>query len=292
MKLDSKLRDKLRYLYWYINKLARLELELTLQGYNLDESKFVHIHLSRSVTSQLIFFIINEEISSNIKREGIESLFKQIGIGEDEENINSLFTEHSSCEEYTRDLFTNKFNLILQNNFYDFQSSMWSSFELNISNLFNEYSDNYDTNLINSYYNKVMKFINNEIANDIELSTIQKDKLNEILISKKSTFLKKFPKFISSDDKLNYIYKIIKSTYTRDINNDKKILHFIRSLRNTIHNNGIHNGRDIEINVQGHIYKLRNGNIGSFDSDTNIVKLYFELLEIYSHIILALPRTF
>lgn len=291
MKLESNLRDKLRYLYWYVNKLARLELELTLQGCNLDESKFVHIHLSRSITSQLIFFIINEEISNNISRDGLESLFKQIGVGEDKENINSLFIENSSCEEYTRDLFVNQFNLILQNNFYDYQLSMWSSFELNISNLFNEYSDNYETLLEDSYYKKIMKFMIDKIVNDIELSTIQKDKLNEILVSKKNTFLKEFPKFISSDDKLNYIFKIIKSTYTRNINDDKRILHFIRSLRNTIHNNGIHNGKDIEVNVQSHIYKLKNGKIGLFDSDTNIVKLNFELLEIYSHIILALPRT-
>jgi hypothetical protein len=78
-------------------------------------------------------------------------------------------------------------------------------------------------------------------------------------------------------------------TYSRDKYHDKKTLHFIRALRNTTHNNGVHIGNSIEINISNNIYKLSENEIGSFGSDINIIKLYFELLEIYTAIITALP---
>ena len=289
MKLDLNIRNKLKYLYWYIYKLDILDAELVHKGYNLSENKFIHIHLSRSVTSQLIYFLINEEISNNYSREGIQELFEQIGIGDDPENINHLFIANSHCEKYTRDLFVNNFNSISQSNFFDFQFSMWSSFELTISHIFDGYINNSKVELDNSHYQRLKKFLDDSVMNNIQLTTEQQKIINDNISNGKKKFLKKFPKYITSDDKLNYIFKLIHVTYDRDINNDKKILHFIRALRNTTHNNGLHTGNNIEINIQNYIYKLNKNKIGSFGSDINIIKLYFELLEIYKAIIIALP---
>lgn len=287
IKLDANLRDKLRYLYLYIDKLNRVEHYF--QSCNLDKSILSHIYQSRATTSQLIFFILNEEISHNNHRKGLETLFVQLGIGNDSEDINHLFKQNSHLAFYTKDLFRNQFNPILVNYFFDYVISMWTSFEFNISNIYEKYKLD-DENVLNeSQFNKFRKFFNSSILNEIELSEEDKTKIKDIVTSKSNEFLKKFPKYISSDDKINFIFKLIQHRYTRDINKDKETIHFLRTLRNTHHNNGIHLANDLEVEIKGEKFIIKKGTSGNFDDDINFVKFYIELLEIYVHIISALP---
>lgn len=291
IKLDDNLRDKIRYLYLYIDKLIRVEHHFQSLNYNLDDKIFTHIHLSRSITSQLIHLILNEEIANNNHhRDILVDLLDQLGVGKDKENINSLFIQNPYFEQYTTDLFVNKFNMVLQNSFFDYVVSMWSSFELSISHIYKKYELENTEKLNESHFNDFTKFIKNKILNEIDLNDSDKDKIKELINTKKSEFLKVFPKSVSSDDQINCIFNIIKQTYCRDIKSDKHIIHFLRSLRNTVHNNGIHLKADIEnVVIQGESFSLKQGEIGKFDDDINFVKFYIELLEIYIHIISALP---
>lgn len=289
IKLDDNLRDKLRYLYLYIHKLNRVEHHFISFGYNLDNDIFSHIHLSRATTSQLIHLILNEEVANFNHHANILELFDQLGVGEDKENINSLFINNPFLDEYTKDLFVDKFNMVLQNSFVDYLYSMWSSFELFISHIYKKYE--YESNMIlqESHLKNLTKFIKNKILSETDLNDSDKTKIIEIVQTKKSEFLKVFPKYVSSEDQINFIFNKIKSSYTRHVEEDKKTIRFIRSLRNTMHNNGIHHKNDLEVVIKGEKFEIKKGNAGYFENDINFVKFYIELLEIYTHIIFALP---
>lgn len=292
MVFDKILRDKVRYLFWYLEKLRRLEFELSLQNSDLDAHRFDFIHLSRTVTTQLIYLIINEEISNAIDRTPLPELYNQLWIGDDNEGINYIFRGNSYYNRYVEDIFVNRFNDNLQAFFFDYQFSMWSAFELSISNIFSEFSDEFYIDYLNqSHFNKLCKLLNKKIIEKLKLDVRQNEILNELVPEVKGDFLKLFPRFISSDDKINYLFKsVINKTYTRDVKKDKMTLHFIRSLRNTAHNNGIHFGNDIEVFIKEEKYELVKGEHGSFGSDLNTIKIYFELLEIYSCILISLPK--
>lgn len=290
MKFDTLLRDKVRYLLWYVDKLKRLELELILQGVDIDSEKYHFIQLGRTTTNQLIYLIINEEISNNTERKSLPALYDQLWIGEDIEGINRTFTGSDEYFQYVSDLFFNQFNGLLQGFFYDYSISMWSAFELSISTIFCEYSNGYEDKLKSSHLEKFKKFVINQIIPGASLTEIQFQKLHDSIARNKEKFLKRFPRYITSDDKINYLFKhVVKNTYTRDITKDKEIINFIRASRNTQHNNGIHTKKSIAVEFQGYKYELKQGEIGCYGSDINIIKKYHELLDIYTHLLFALP---
>ncbi len=289
IKLDANLRDKLRYLYLYISKLNRVEQHFISFGYDLKNDILSHIHLSRAITSQLIHLILNEEIANFNHHANIFELFDQLGAGEDKEDINSIFINNPYLDEYTKDLFVDGFNMVLQNSFVDYLISMWSSFELSISHIYKKYELESTTILHESHLKNLTKFIKNKILSEIDLNDSDKTKITELIYTKKSEFLKVFPKYVSSEDQINFIFKQIESRYPRNVEEDKKTIRFIRSLRNTMHNNGIHLAKDSEVVIKGEKFEIKKNTEAHLQNHINFVKLYIELLEIYTYIISALP---
>lgn len=280
---DKLLKDKVRYLFLYIYKLDEFERSIDKYIKKNGDSFYMYLFLSRSATDQLVYLLINEEISNSIERKPLFTLYDQLWEEDDKDGINILFRKNQLYDLHLKEIFVSKFNAILQNFFFDYQFSMWSAFELSISNIFNILSENHEEKLKKSHHNKFKKLLKNKIFKENKLSDSQTNLLDKSI----DYFIKVFPKHISSDDKINYIFKEIKVHYSRDINNDKSILHFIRALRNTAHNAGIHNGNNISIIIDGFKYNLEKNKAGDFSSDINIIKLYFELLEIYISLILA-----
>lgn len=289
-KLDDNLRDKLRSLYFYIDRIARVTYEFESQQYNLHHGKFTFLGKTPITTSLLILLILNEEKSNCEHRNGIDKLFEQLGIGEDNEKINNMFTFNSISYDFTADMFNNQFPYILNRAYNDYIISMWTSFEVSINYIYERYELENTEMLQKSHFKKFNKFIENIVLNEVDLDDSNKDKIREMINIKSSKYLKEFPKYITSDDKINYIFKLIKSKYSRNINEDKKIIHFLRSLRNTMHNNGIHLANDLEVVIKGEIFEIKKGTAGYFENDMNFVKFYIELLDIYTAIIFALPH--
>ncbi len=283
---DDKLKDKVRYLYFYLYKLDNFEKSIDNYIIEHGDDFYFYLFLSRSTTSQLIYLIINEEISNSIERKPLFDLYDQLWKDDDNEGINVLFRGNLLYEHHLKDLFINQFNGMLQNSFFDYQVSMWSAFEASISNIFYRLYKKHEEDLEESHYKKLVKLLNNKIFKEHKLTENQ---LN-ILAANKNKFLKEFPRYVSSDDQINCIFKDLETYYDRDVKNDKKILHFIRSLRNTAHNNGTHKKSNISISINGYEYCLETNQFGNFSSDINIVKLYFELLNIYISLILALHQ--
>jgi hypothetical protein len=163
---------------------------------------------------------------------------------------------------------------------------MWSAFEASISNIFHHLCEKYEEELKESYYRKLIKLINNKLLTEHKLT---EDQLNE-LNTNKDNFSKEFPRYVSSDDQINCIFRVLEANYDRNVKSDKETLHFIRSLRNTAHNNGTHKKSSISISIDEYEYHLKTDQVGNFSSDINIVKLYFELLNIYTSLISALHQ--
>lgn len=99
--------------------------------------------------------------------------------------------------------------------------------------------------------------------------------------------------FFSLPDKLECIYKVIndnKGSYKRDWKNDKKLIDFLAARRNTVHNQGIHKGKDKEIEINNKRFLLCEGKPYHSDSWINDLLLLEELIHIYTYLLEAFPK--
>lgn len=279
-KFDEKLKSKAQNLLFVLNELNSAELRFNLNGISKFCSVYSFYDICRINVYQKLHYLIAEEFMDNHQRYGIEGLIREIYDGNDE-----LF-----CKEFDSIIYflTYNFNEIDQGNMTDYIISIWSGFECSINIIYDKYFSNcvseYSLRNINTIKKLLLKIIENEFN--------AKFNVDERISANIDYINKKLPYYITSDDKLNSILKKIKQHYTRDIKKDKQIIQLFRSVRNSMHNNGIHKGSDISVEIMGEIFKLKKDHICYLNSDSSSIKITSELINIFSEIIISLSKTF
>ena len=275
-KFDDKLKKKARNLLLVLNELDRSELRLNLINMPKHLTVFSFYEICRVNVYQKLHYLIAEEFMDNHIRNGIGGLIREIYDGDDE----------SFCKEVESIIYfmTYNFNEIDQGNMTDYSISVWSGFECSINIIYEKYLSSYNSKYNSRNIKKLEKLIKKLIGNESNL----KVDINEMIDKNIDYINKEIPYYMTSDDKLNAIYEQIKSYYNRDIKRDKKIIQLFRSVRNSIHNNGIHKGSDISVVIMDEEFNLKKNHICHLNSDSSSIKITIELINIFSEIIQSL----
>lgn len=259
--------------------------------FNTNKNKFNFIYyksfysLFRDICSVPLYFLINEEISNAHGRDLFPDLLHEI-INEgyytakrkhlsNNENIDSQHT----YEELSY-LLINNFNELFGSQMLDFKISSYSAFENWMSRLYDSLCPNHHKEIESKRKSEIRNIITNYITTPSEPEL---DKTTADLLKMKGGF-------ISFPDRVNEIYKKIdKSLYKRTINTDKEIILFIGKMRNTVHSNGIHNGKDASININNRTHTLEKGKPYKSASWVDSLNLTRELILIYTEILKSIP---
>lgn len=259
--------------------------------FNINKNKlgFIYYHsfysLFRDICSTPLYFLINEEVSNAHGRDYFPVLLNEIineghyTVKKKHHSYNQNIDLQHTYEELSH-LLINNYNELFGSQMLDFQISSYSAFENWITKLYNSLCPDHKTEIIEKRKAAIKNLLKtyNSNPSDIEL-----DKTVTNLFEIKGDF-------ISFPDRVNEIYKKIDhSLYKRTINKDKDIILFIGKIRNTVHNSGIHNGKNSSINVNGHTHNLEKGKPYKSPSWIETLKLTKELILIYTELLKSIP---
>lgn len=251
-------------------------------------------YLSESVLCQLLYSLTKDELSQSENNLYLDHLVFNIVLDEYTNNNQLKYTDYLSFEDSEFDkryeqirkiissLYCEHFNEIISGIFFDFYVSYWSLFESCINFIVSPYNKKIQISANDSETKKVRIFLNKLCSED---SSINTDSLLKCFDNNKELFLKKFAKYVSFNDKINYLFKHVLIDYSRDKKNDRKIIEFCAAKRNTIHNNGLHLKRDQNICIKGKTFSLNNNDYSKVDSYSELFIIAEELFDIYDAIV-------
>ena len=232
----------------------------------------------QSTFSKFLYYLTKEEMAQSNENKLLIPLSIAMFQKESDSEIKS-----ACLSRYIGSLSSNHFNELFTSFLYDFFINFWSDFENTITLLCDTIDEQIKNELKESNWKKIKKILK-ESLNNFENS-------EEILleISKnKENFIKK--QFVPFSDKINHIFKIIKSDYNRDINKDKKVLDFGSKMRNTIHNNGKNKGKNIELDIKGKKIILEQNKEAYYENFKDIFHIIDEIIDICTTIIKAFKK--
>lgn len=232
----------------------------------------------QSTFSKFLYYLTKEEMAQSNENKLLIPLSIAMFQKESDSEIKS-----ACLSRYIGSLSSNHFNELFTSFLYDFFINFWSDFENTITLLCDTIDEQIKNELKESNWKKIKKILK-ESLNNFENS-------EEILleISKnKENFIKK--QFVPFSDKINHIFKIIKSDYNRDINKDKKVLDFGSKMRNTIHNNGKNKGKNIELEIKGKKIILEQNKEAYYENFKDIFHIIDEIIDICITIIKAFKK--
>ena len=247
-------------------------------------SFFGHVN---TICEQSLMFFICSEISNSVQARPYGALLKQIfeqdyykkTIIIDGEPVRLPLEFIEQSLNSLQDLFVNRYDQTVGSHILDFNISMFSSFEHWITKL----AENYENEMVEKYTLSRLKKCQKYLE-AYECSNTKEDK---------EKYLKKLRtvpgNYLSFPDKFNFVLsKIDDKNYPREKQKDKELIEFLRISRNTIHNGGIHKGKDTEY-IHGDIIHRLQKNKPMYHKDYNdLIKLYAEVIEIYNAIISSL----
>jgi len=295
-KFDKNNKDKIASLLEVKDKCFYYEQKLlgNLFQINNNNWKFIYYHsffsLIRDVSDLSLFFLINEEISNSIERKPYPDLIEDIltnghyknSITINEKKIDFDVNKIKQTIDELKELLVWKYNEILGSQLLDFITSIFSAFEFWISKLYEKYCETIKEEMLNSRKEKYIKLIDKYNNTDGE----EKDR-NLIKIIKSQGLYFSFP------DKLHSVFKILnkdKYTKNRNIKKDKELIDFLRVSRNTIHNAGIHMGRDLNFEFNETNYKLEKNKPQFIQNHNDMILMYSELVDIYANILFSIEN--
>lgn len=223
--------------------------------------------------AKFLYYLVKEEMAQSNENKLLIPLSIAMFQKENDSEIKSSYLIRCISN-----LSSNHFNELFTSFLYDFFINLWSDFENTITLLCETIEEQIKNELKESNWKKIKKILKESLNNF--------ENFEEILleISKnKEKFTKK--QFVSFSDKINYIFKIIKSDYDRDINKDKEVLDFGSKMRNTIHNNGKSKGKNIELEIKGKKIILEQNKEPYYENFKDIFYLIDEIIDICATII-------
>lgn len=276
--------EKEKYIYdcYYFEWMKKLFAYVSVinDAIKIEEDEDIKNFLEniQSTFSKFLYYLTKEEMAQSNENKLLIPLSIAIFQKENDSEIKSAY-----LSRYIGSLSSNHFNELFTSFLYDFFINFWSDFENTITLLCDTIDEQIKNELKESNWKKIKKILK-ESLNNFENS-------EEILleISKnKENFTKK--QFVSFSDKINYIFKIIKSDYNRDINKDKKVLGFGNKMRNTIHNNGKNKGKNIELEIKGKKIILEQNKEPYYENFKDIFHIIDEIIDICITIIKAFKQ--
>ena len=278
---DSVYKEWMQKILIFVKKISLERDSYPKDIFNKPEYSF--LGTAEAVADQFFYFLMKDELSQSNGNAALDMLCEYLT--EKDGYINEI--ELIENRNYMITLCTQEFNGLVAGQFYDFYISIWSCFEAAINCLCEPFEDEIKKKLDESNYVKTLKFITDCMENDEIVAGI-----SDALERNKDSFIKKFPKYISFPDKIDYLLKNILKSYSRNKKSDKKILLFCGKLRNTIHNNGLNRGETQEIEISGHIFKLERKEKVYYESLIDNIILVNEVFDIYVEIMRAWKRDF
>ena len=281
LTFDQVYRNWMQKLLCFVKKVAIERVKYMDVMFSKPEYSF--FGTAESVADQFFYFLMKDELSGSIGNAALDILCQYVTRREG--RINEI--EYTINREYMIKLCTEEFNAMLIGQIYDFYISMWSCFEAAINSLCMPFEEMIKKKLDDSYFVKITKYFKNCLKGiDNENDIINLFERN------KEQFIKKFPQYVSFPDKINFLFGDILESYSRDIKKDKEVLTFCGRLRNTIHNNGINQGGEQALEIDGHIFRLEKRERVYYESYQDIMILINEIFDIYSEIIRSYNRDF
>ncbi|HAS8196735.1 TPA: hypothetical protein I7704_22795 [Vibrio vulnificus] len=273
------------HFYSDVKSVGYPEVEVQISSF------FSHI---KSICEQSLMFFICSEVSNSVEVRPFAALLKQL-IDEryydgtiSVQGENRKLTKESVDDSLTslNDLFVNRYDSTVSAHIFDFQISMFSAFECWISKLCESFDQEMQEVFLESRHKKFDKLLT-KYAHAVKTRNLEEC---VELRNRNIARLKKIPGgFISFPDKFNFILKKIEPCqYSRNMAEDKALVDFLRAARNSVHNGGVHRGKDMSYTHKGITYELKN-NQGMYHNDYNdLIYLCSALVDIYESILSVL----
>lgn len=281
LTFDQVYRDWMQKLLCFVKKVAIERDEYMDVMFCKPEYSF--FGTAESVADQFFYFLMKDELSGSNGNSALDILCQYVTTREG--RINAM--EYAINRGYMIKLCTKEFNAMLIGQIYDFYISMWSCFEAAINSLCMPFEEMIKKKLEDSNFVKITKYIKSCLK-DIDNET----DIIDLFERNKERFIKKFPQYVSFPAKIDFLFGDIFESYSRDIKKDKEVLSFCGRLRNTIHNNGINQGGEQELEINGHIFRLEKRERVYYESYQDIMILVNEIFDIYTEIIRTYNRDF
>jgi hypothetical protein len=282
LPFDRVYKEWIQQLLSLIQKIGHEQKRYVLwsqqSGYNfMEQPEYSFLGTSCTAINQFLYILIKDELSEATANFALPYLCEHIST--DEFKIDYEFSL-----EYTGHLLKDDFNSVLAPYFLDTYFGMWSCFESAIISITKMDETLIKEGLANSEFEKYRNFIKNILFVDVK-DVLPPDKIDKIMGEKREEIMKKNPVYISFPDRTNYLFKQVKEHYGRNIKQDKNTLLFLGALRNTVHNNGKHLKKDMEIELGGKLFCLRENEVVYFERHIDSVILINELFDIYCEIL-------
>jgi hypothetical protein len=221
---------------------------------------------------QFLYYIVKEEIAQSMRNQSLQVLIEHMSTKK-ENKYNDL-----KCTLLRDDigrLSSKEFDGIFISFLYDFTINVWSDFENGISELCKSFEEEIKNESDNSNFKKQINFWKKNLKDEEILKMLEENKEN---------YIKKFPKYISFFDKVNFIFKRIEKNYSRIIKDDREILLFYSTLRNTIHNGGINRKETKKIEIKGKKIIIEKDKPAFYENYFDVLILIEEIIDIFIEI--------
>lgn len=242
--------------------------------------------LAESVCDQLMYYFVLDELSTSDANHNLDFLCYHAIFGQTsmksqvmnaltgDRDLSTLFDEY---RQYLIRLVTQNFNGMHSAHYFDFFVGYWSGFESCVNHICRPYEEQIQKRCNESQYKRMKNLLSRIYADCKNLSSVM-----EIFESSKEQFLDKFPKYISFNDKRDYLFdEILIDRYKRDKKKDRDFLDFCAALRNTVHNNGTHLKNDRSVKVGDKFFSLKKMSKMYSEHYADIFVLAKELFDIY-----------
>ena len=253
----------------------KIMIDKTIKKLSVNNRSYFLENLEIIVT-QFLYYLVKEEITQSTRNQFLEVLCQHMAT-KTENRYNDI-----KCFLLKKDIYrlsSEEFNSLFVAFLYDFIINVWSVFENGINELCEIFDEEIKKTLNNNNCKKQLKFLKRYIKDE---------EIMKILEEKEDEYIKKFPKYISLFDKINFIFKKIKEKYSREIKKDKEVLLFYSTLRNTIHNVGINKKETKKIEINGKKLEIKENSPAFFENYFDVLELIKEIFLIYIEIMRCL----
>lgn len=286
LKLDHVYSKWMRALYLLVAHIAEERKKRSVDLSKIETTpKYQFFGLAESVADQFMYFLMKDQMSESRDNQELEILCYDLLFAENNDtfSIEPCFAElkYVELKSYMAKLVVAEFNSFLSGQFYDFYVSYWSCFEACINQICEPYEMEIQKKLNRSRCRKMKKFLN-----DLYEDWPNREEIISRFEKGEETFNEGFGQYTSFPDKYTYLIKnVIGSHYTRDQKADRRILEFCGAQRNTVHNNGVHLKADMQIEIEGRVFRLKKAEKSYTEDFSQIFVLAREIFDIYIAII-------
>lgn len=292
-KFDSNHKKILSAFISLKNKCIYWEKQTLAFQYRVNKNNLPFVYIGnfyshiRDICDLSILFVVNEELCNRAARHLCPDLLEELLVDQYLDRTIKMGSTQVLLDvedfQYSlsdiRDLMSKRINGMVGSQMHDFSISAFSAFEKWITMLYSAFSSEFDKFYQESRRKKLEKAF--EAFRTEGDEGARKSILERVMKLQGS--------YISFPDKMNAIFKKMDpSLSVRSIEQDKRVIEFLRVHRNTIHNGGVHLGKTTILENTGKEFVMENGKPRYSASYSESIALTGELVDIYANIITSI----